>query len=75
MLLYFVGLICVELLFLGVILFFKVPESWWGAPFVDFTALLGGGGPSTPLPRLTAPLVIGAVAAVVHTMVDTFRRA
>lgn len=35
----------------------------------------GGGGPSRPLPRQMAPLVIGAVVAVTHTMVSTFRRA
>ena len=75
MLLYIVGLLCLELVFLGGILLFKVPESWWAAPSVDLTLVLGGGGPSRPLPRLMAPLVIGAVVAVIHTMVNTFRRA
>lgn len=52
----------------------KVPESWWEAPFMDLS-VLGGGGPPTPLSRATAPLVLGSVAAVVHTMVNAFRRA
>jgi len=45
MLLYIVGLLCLELVFIGGILLFKVPESWWAAPFVDLTLVLAAVAP------------------------------